>query len=155
MDTILNKLKNDARVPPMLATTILALTVWLVISTFSNIYYAPNTSRDAKLNTYHQHSSTTIAQYHLFGIYDASLNNLPETTLTLSLEGAILNVDDPALSSAIIKAPNVRAKIYHIGDQLPGGATLKRVLKDAIILNNHGDLSQLRIPIETLGQQDI
>lgn len=97
--------------------------------------------------TIHIERLSNIANFHLFGIYDASLQNLPETQLQLTLEGTLVNSTANNLSYAIIAAPGQMAKIYKITQIVPGGAVIRRILKDRIILENHGSLGVLRLPV--------
>lgn len=88
-----------------------------------------------------------IADFHLFGIFDASLQNLPETQLQLTLQGTVVSPKTKNKSYAIIATPNQPTKIYKISQEVPGGAAIRLILKDRIILDNHGSLAVLRLPV--------
>jgi general secretion pathway protein C len=72
--------------------------------------------------------------------------NAPDTTLQLRLAGVFVNVD-PDQSSAIVAErnnPAAPAKVYHINDSLPGGATLAEVHDDRILLRRGAGSEILR-----------
>ena len=143
-------LRKDPRTPMVIAIVFFFLSAILLFNFITKISNnAPNPALPEQAQTQPQ-PVMNIAQFHLFGIYDASLDNLPETQLQLTLQGTIVNLLQPDLSHAIISSPGQSSKVYHPGDPLPGGATLKRVLKDEVILENNGNLQTLKLPIPML-----
>ena len=110
-------------------------------------------------------SSTTdynaIAQAHLFGIPGAApvvaeeqSTDAPDTSLNLKLRGTIA-ANDADIAHAIIADGKGNDDVYFINDQIPGGATLKEIYPDRVILNRAGKLEALRLPklSESLGRQ--
>jgi general secretion pathway protein C len=91
-----------------------------------------------------------IGQLHVFGIYNDDLQNLPETQLQLTLQGVMLSVQDQTQSYAIISSPSVPAKAYKVGSTIPGDATLKKVMKDEIVISYQGVLQSLKLPVDQL-----
>lgn len=92
-----------------------------------------------------------LASQHLFGIYNAArLNQFPETKLPLTLQGTIIVTTNPKQSRALISTASNATIIYTKGQSVPGGAVIKKIQSDRIILNNHGQLESLRIPIPKL-----
>ena len=94
-----------------------------------------------------------IASLHLFGDRAAPPAptvrpvEVPETRLQLVLRGVFASAD-PAAAGAIIAERNGKESFYGIGDQLPGGAVLKEVHADHIVLLRGGRLETLRMPRE-------
>ena len=87
-----------------------------------------------------------IAKMHLFGDYgviEAQL--LPKTNLDLVLEGVLYGGDFPEV---IITAPNEKAKIYRVGQSVPGGATIKKILPKGVILEQNEKNALL--PLKTM-----
>ena len=72
----------------------------------------------------------------------------PETALKLTLRGVYL-ADDRRQSHAIIADAGGRDRSYRPGDALPGGAILKEVYADRVILERNGRLETLRLPTES------
>lgn len=68
--------------------------------------------------------------------------NAPETRLRLVLRGAFA-YSSPEQSKALIAEQGKNAKLYHVNDQLPSGATLDQVAADHVILNRAGTLETL------------
>lgn len=73
-----------------------------------------------------------------------------DTRLPLSLRG-ILSGEGLAL----IEASGNGTKVYRVGDALPGGAVLKDVLADHVLIERAGVTERLALPRQTLGKQAI
>ena len=71
-----------------------------------------------------------------------------ETRLPLSLRG-ILSGE----GLAMIETSGSGTKVYRIGDSLPGGAILKDVLIDHVLIERAGVIERLALPRQTLGTQ--
>jgi general secretion pathway protein C len=95
-----------------------------------------------------------LAQRHLFGVKSAgptpSVDSLPETQLNLTLSGVVASGSVTG-GGAIIAAPGGVEAFYTINAQLPGGAMLKEVHPDRVVLERNGRLETLRLPKEGLG----
>lgn len=103
-------------------------------------------------------SSWNIARWHLFGEARKDLpaprpvvrKELPETRLNLSLRG-VVSSDAGRTGGAIIDAGNGQEVYYPVGSSLPGGAHLKSVHKDHVVLERNGQLETLKLPRNDLG----
>ncbi|WP_062266740.1 type II secretion system protein N [Endozoicomonas arenosclerae] len=72
--------------------------------------------------------------------------DIPKTRLNLVLRGALGERDQKNKnSSAIIQGSN-QDKLYGIGDTLPGGAILREVHRDHVVLSRNGQLETLYFP---------
>ncbi|MCK0155259.1 hypothetical protein MWU49_16205 [Alcanivorax sp. S6407] len=138
---------------------LLAQTVWLMI-------YGPNQpipeSDRTRLQVSGASQSKTLSQnqvdgWQLFGEYQAvaaprddTPTDAPETRLRLELLGVFQN---PVLelSSAIIAEKGKEGELYHIGDSIPGNASLEEVYPDRVILRRAGRLEALRWSDTALG----
>jgi general secretion pathway protein C len=97
-----------------------------------------------------------IVKRHLFGVapaataprVEAPVAEAPDTQLNLELRG-VLAYNPEASALAIISEGRSNEKVYAIGDQLPGSATLEEVLADHVILKRNGRLEKLRLPEES------
>lgn len=69
----------------------------------------------------------------------------PKTNLQLELQGVFVAVKEEN-SSAIIAERMKEAKLYRIGDKLPGNATLAGVFPDRVLLNTMGRTEALYFP---------
>ena len=104
---------------------------------------------------------TEVASSNLFGLYQEEipaepapvLENLPETTLQLTLQGAFTHSDE-IQSSAIISSMESHSAYeemkgghyYFINDILPGDAVLYAVNKDSVILKRGDVYETLHFP---------
>lgn len=98
-------------------------------------------------------SGSRIAALHLFGEADSKPAavaqevvplDAPETRLKLVLSG-LYTAEVPEQALAIIAEPGGDEKPYRIGDPLPGGAELKEIYADRIILSRAGRYETLRL----------
>lgn len=97
-----------------------------------------------------------VVGWHLFGAapkapVDAGPAPIdaPETRLNLVLRG-VLSSNDPAEARAIIAEPNGIENYFRVGSSLPGGAELKEIHADRIILLRAGRHETLRLPREAV-----
>ncbi|MGE3479870.1 MAG: type II secretion system protein GspC [Gammaproteobacteria bacterium] len=96
-----------------------------------------------------------LAKWHLFGEKPVisetpSVESLPETQLNLTLSGVVASGSMTG-GGAIIAAPGGVEAFYPVNSQLPGGAMLKEVHPDRVVLERNGRLETLRLPKEGLG----
>jgi general secretion pathway protein C len=92
-----------------------------------------------------------IANAHLFGsapIQEAAQDpaTAPQSNLPLVLVG-IIAADDPEAGLAILGENVAGAKVYAVGDNVPGGAKLNKVLSDRVLIDRGGGrLEALMLP---------
>ena len=66
-------------------------------------------------------------------------------TLQLVLTGTIAG-NDPQNGLAILGQSAQTAKVYAVGDNVPGGAKLHSVYSDRVIIDRNGQLESLALP---------
>jgi len=71
--------------------------------------------------------------------------NVQQSSLPLVLVG-IIAADDPQDGLAILGENAAGAKVYAVGDNIPGGAKLHQVLPDKVIIDRNGVLESLMLP---------
>jgi general secretion pathway protein C len=91
-----------------------------------------------------------IANADLFGkapVTAASQDprNAQQTTLPLVLTG-IISADDPQNGLAILGQTAQTAKVFAVGDNVPGGAKLHLVFSDYVLIDRGGTLEKLLLP---------
>jgi general secretion pathway protein C len=103
-------------------------------------------------------NANEIVNWHLFGTSTASAPSegaesapidAPETRLNLILRG-VLSSDDANEARAIVAEPNGTENFFRVGAELPGGAELKEIHADRIILMRAGRHETLRLPREMM-----
>jgi len=92
--------------------------------------------------------TVSIADLHLFGQAENNLN-LPHTALQLSLQGVVFSKNNLS-SLAIISSLHEPPKIYHQGQMVPGGAIIKIIERDRVVLEENHQLASLNLPIHKL-----
>jgi len=99
-----------------------------------------------------------VAEAHLFGVaQEAPVDvapvpvadeNLADTRLTnLVLKGTIASAI-PEYSVAVIADSNADQKVYAIGDAITSNASLHAVYADRVVLNENGNLTNLKLPVD-------
>lgn len=90
-----------------------------------------------------------IVSAHLFGTAAATpsgdASSAPTTNLRLVLVGTLAGAD-PEQGWAILGETAQNAKVYAVGASVPGGARLKEVHPDRVILDRSGKLESLPLP---------
>jgi general secretion pathway protein C len=91
-----------------------------------------------------------IASSHLFGTPPVervaqSDSTAGPTSLPLVLTG-IISADDPQNGLAILGQTAANAKVFAVGDSVPGGAKLHAVYNDKVIIDRGGILETLMLP---------
>jgi general secretion pathway protein C len=92
-----------------------------------------------------------IGRYHLFGPLEvnaavAAWHDAPETALNVQLRG-IVSSSDPESGFAIIVAGG-RQALFGLGQELPGGAEVRGIYPDRVVLFHAGRYETLRLPVE-------
>lgn len=115
-----------------------------------------NTPAPAVVN---RQQAVEIAQLHLFGnaVQQGEAQTptvAPETKLNLVLSGVIASnrAEDEV---AIIGPRGGREQGYAIGDRLPGGAVLKEIYEDRVILQHAGRLETLTLQRKLLDDTEL
>jgi general secretion pathway protein C len=97
-----------------------------------------------------------MAQWHLFGEVQKEAPtplqpavDAPDTSLNLKLHG-VLASKNPAVARAIISDGKAVEEAYAVNGNLPGGAILREIHADRVILEYRGRLEALRLPKESI-----
>lgn len=69
--------------------------------------------------------------------------------LNLSIVGIVFSTDSKR-SLVIIAAPGNQTQTFSIGDVVPGGARIKQITPDGIVLKRDGELESLSLPKDEL-----
>ena len=142
---------------PRIATWVLALALAVqaavIVTNLAGSSHPPKVA--AATMTAPSQSTTVdvaaITSAHLFG--EAPVEAGPkgdastaqQTSLPLVLVG-IIAADDPKDGLAILGENAAGAKVYAVGDNVPGGAKLHQVLTDKVIIDRNGVLESLMLP---------
>ena len=89
-----------------------------------------------------------VTNAHLFGAAPPPKQdgaNAPQTSIPLVLTGTIAG-NDPQNGLAILGQTAQSAKVYAVGDNVPGGAKLHSVYSDRVVIERDGQLESLQLP---------
>jgi len=99
-----------------------------------------------------------VASKHLFGKAN-SVNgrpvNAPETKLNLKLSGVIASTSVDGAVALIAPGKSAREKAYKVGDNLPGGAILKEISGDRVLLEYRGRMETLTLHRKLLSDKQL
>ncbi len=140
----------------MLAYSLAQLT-WLLLPVGSvddnDLLSSPSDSRGTPV-TEKPVAAVNLASLHLFGTAAekkgkaAVTEDAPDTRLRLILRGVFAATDE-TMARAIISEPGGEEKYYAVGSDLPGGAVLREIAADRVILQTRaGRMETLRLPKE-------
>ena len=101
-------------------------------------------------NPRHAVNVFAITNAHLYGSAPVVANaqdpsNAPRSSLPLVLTG-IISADDPQNGLAILGQTAATAKVFAVGDNVPGGAKLHSVYSDRVVIDRGGNLETLVLP---------
>jgi general secretion pathway protein C len=127
-----------------------ATTGWYVITGPTPAPLANTPSHTNRVASTGSLSVPDIAAKNLFGHANAvgtapAPVDAPATRLRLTLEGIFL-AELPEESAAIVSEPSRPGELVLVGGKLPGGAILREVHADRIVLNRGGVTETLRFP---------
>ncbi|GAB4349999.1 MAG: GspC family type II secretion system variant ExeC [Gammaproteobacteria bacterium] len=97
-----------------------------------------------------------LATLHLFGIAQSATQaaikavEAPDTKLRLTLKGVLAH-EDPRQARAIIANAGGEEESYAVGKEITGGAVLREVKADRVILERTGRYETLRLPEKSTG----
>ena len=101
-----------------------------------------------------------IANRHLFGRADIGVvaqrgESAPETKLNLLLKGVVASSDVRNAVAYIAAGQKATEKSYSIGDNLPGGAILKEIYDERILLEYSGRMENLSLRRKVLTNKEL
>ena len=72
------------------------------------------------------------------GEVDLVVQDVPETSLNLQLDGLRMSTEGGGAGNAVIRTPDGIGKNYRVGDRILPGVVLERILSDRVIINRDG-----------------
>jgi general secretion pathway protein C len=148
------RLQSDG---PRIATWILALALAaqaaLIITDLGSAGRKGAAVPGGRAGRSHALDVAAIANAHLFGAAPAAREtgaNAPQTSMPLVLTGIIAG-NDPQNGLAILGPTAQTAKVFAVGDNVPGGAKLHAVYTDRVVIDRDGQLESLVLPRQAAG----
>ena len=163
MDVVLwyDKVKKIACRPlcvQLIGAGFIVLIVWEFISGvvfFSHlnqlVLLHENTARESAV-VMEQNETPSLLNDRLFGDYvpkNLDAAGIRQSTLNLIVVGVVLAASEKD-SQVILQKPNGDERFFHIGDELPGGGTIKRITVEGVLVWRDGVLERLNLPKEEL-----
>lgn len=144
----------SAKYAKWIITGLISLFSLLIIYEYASLFFnAVGTDTVAVANPVaHNSSKQTMANdilsSSLFGVYvptDLNEGNVKKSMLNVTLVG-ILMADKPEDSQVIIRSASGEEKTYSIGDKIPGGVLIKRIMPAGVLVEHNGNLESLSLP---------
>ena len=126
-----------------------------VVNFFSTSSKQPMNTADQRLEkkiNVEQSAINKALRTPFFGDYvpkDLNEADVKQSMLNLTVVGIMFAPRDDA-SSVIIQSSSGLESTYHIGDTVPGGALIKKIMPDGVFVERNGTLESLRLPIKSL-----
>lgn len=126
----------------------------LIIIAYASLFFSiPNVAPSTALNTAFEGekkeaSFDSVLNANLFGVYvsgDLNEDNVKKSMLNVTLAG-IMQADKNDESQVIIRSAGGDEKTYKIGDKIPGGAVIKRIMANGVLVERNGALESLGLP---------
>lgn len=107
----------------------------------------PKTNENLKVIA-KQNSLDALLHSSLFGVYvpnHLNESDVRKSMLNVTVVGILLETHAND-SQVIIRAAGGDEKNYKLGDEIPGGAVIKRITPTGILVERHGTLESLSLP---------
>lgn len=137
---------------------LISILTTLIVGEFAFLFISPinNTSlisKDTNTQQVTQKASyQSLLNSSLFGVYvptDLDEAHVKKSMLNVTLVG-ILFADKLVESQVIIRSASGEEKTYKVGDSLPGGVIIKRIMSDGVLVEREGTLESISLPKEDL-----
>ena len=142
--------------PELMQVLLVLWFAWLLASFTWSLLPQPAsapTTQGPSLATSARHvDAARVASLHLFGQYapQVTSTDAPDTTLALTLHGIVAGKRTQDSRALIVV--NGDEEPYAVGAQLPGGALIRAIYPDRVLLERDGRVEALRLPKTDLGQ---
>ena len=154
----LSQYLKDARLPWLVTGLFGVFALWSLVNVMRLMFISPDPAEPQMAVPPLHHAAVNrlnLADLHLFGVYDSNLANLPKTTLQLTLQGTEANTSGIGVMVAVIAGPDGQANVYKVGDSLPGGAIVHKIMPMKVIIEHNGNLEELDLPIPKLNIKEV
>lgn len=100
----------------------------------------------------HESTEGQTIRYDFFGEYipsDMRASNIKKSMLNVKLVGIFYaaNLDE---SEVLIESAGGDVRVYRLNHKIPGGAVLKSIMFDAVLVEREGELERLSLPKQEL-----
>jgi general secretion pathway protein C len=124
----------------------------LIVYEYSTLFFSSGTVQTIPKNNESMQvikkddSMNALLSSSLFGVYVSNnLTEIKKSMLNVTLVG-ILFANTLHDSQVIIRSANGEEKNYKLGDEIPGGAIIKRILANGILVEHEGNIESLTLP---------
>ena len=130
----------------------------LIIYEYASLLFAPNYTQVTEIteknpqNNSKKDRSQDILKTSMFGVYvpnDLEGAQVKKSTLDVTVVGIMFSTK-PEDSQVIIRTANEEEKSYKVGDSIPGGAAIKRIMANGVLVEHDGALESLGLPVDEL-----
>jgi general secretion pathway protein C len=141
---------HGPRIATWTLAVLLAVQAAVILTGLGGASRSPATGAGPPVTPRHSVNLFAITNAHLYGSAPVVVNaqdpsNAPRSTLPLVLTG-IISADDPQNGLAILGQTAATAKVFAVGDNVPGGAKLHSVYSDRVVIDRGGNLETLVLP---------
>ncbi len=136
---------------------IISLFSLLIIGEYAQLFFTPTIETIAavkeplQIPATQQNALDDLLHSSLFGVYipnDLSSNQIKQSMLNVTLVGVLLGKANE--SQVIIRLADSEEKNYKVNDTIPGGALIKKIMADGILVEHNGNLERVTFPEDSL-----
>ena len=144
-------LAHGPRIATWTLAVLLAVQAAVILTGLGGASRAPAMGANTPVSTpRHSVDVAAITNAHLFGTAAVAAGpgdprDAPQSTIPLVLTG-IISAEDPQNGLAILGQTAANAKVFAVGDNVPGGAKLHSVYTDYVVIDRGGHLEKLLLP---------
>jgi general secretion pathway protein C len=143
-------LAHGPRIATWTLAVLLAVQAAVILTGLGGASRTPGTANTPVAMPRHAVDIAAITNAHLFGAAAVAQDPgdprlAPQSTIPLVLTG-IISAEDPQNGLAILGQTSANAKVFAVGDNVPGGAKLHLVYNDRVVIDRGGHLETLVLP---------
>lgn len=140
-------------IPKVIFFILVFILVWQIINAVFSLFsidkiYSTHQNLKGEIRVKSKQALLTVGlNTAFFGDYVPNLNDaeVKQSMLDLTVVGIMFD-NHEKLSHVIIRTAGGREQTFGVGDSLPGGAVIKRITPDGVLIRRNGSLERLNLP---------
>ncbi len=145
------KMLNKPIIPQLICLPMLLLIIWQLTSGIRVLLSSEKEVKSVRVPVIQQTSQVDMdkalhaAFFGEFVPKDLTPQTIKKSMLDMNVVGIIFAKDEKD-SQVILKTATGEEKSFGVGSTLPGGAVIKRITSEGVVVNSNGELESLTFP---------
>ena len=140
-------------VPQFICLVLALLLIWQLTTGINKLWFTKNepanqNAEQVDVGNEEAPDQNKGLQAYFFGEFvpkDLTVSNVKRSMLDMDVVGIIFAKDEKD-SQVILRTATGEEKPFGVGDSLPGGAVMKRITPEGVLVNSNGELESLSFP---------